>query len=154
MHENARLFAPAAWLLLLVAAFSARAAGADEQEEANTRAVLEFYELAINRKDFDAAEKYLGPYYIQHNPSAADGKEGLKRFIGYLREAFPAYRSEIKRHFADGDYVVLHIHNKPTPESPSRAVVDIFRLEQGKVVEHWDVIQPVPENPANDNTMF
>ena len=154
MHKITRLSAPAAWLLLIGSAFIASTAGADEQEEANTRAVLEFYELAINRKDFDAAEKYLGPHYIQHNPIAADGKEGLKRFVEYLREAMPEYRSEIKRHFADGDYVILHVHNKPTPEARGRAVVDIFRLENGKVVEHWDVIQAIPEDPANDNTMF
>lgn len=122
--------------------------------EANKKTVLEFYELAINQKDFAAAEKYIGPQYIQHNPSAADGREGLKQFIQYLRENQPEYRSEIKRHFAEGDFVILHVHNKPTPASVGSAIVDIFRLENGKVVEHWDVIQPIPEIPANHNTMF
>lgn len=157
MQERRLRYAGAACLLLLAAAFGARGETgntAPERQDANTKAVLEFYELAINRKDFEAAEKYLGPHYVQHNPSAADGKDGLKRFIQYLRAELPDYHSEIKRHFSDGDYVILHIHNKPTPESRGRAVVDIFRLENGKVVEHWDVIQAIPETPANDNTMF
>lgn len=154
MHQSLKLISTAALLLLLTAASGARGETGIERQETNTEAVLEFYELAINRKDFEAAEKFLGPHYIQHNPSAADGKEGLKRFVHYLREELPDYRSEIKRHFADGDYVILHVHNKPTPESRGRAVVDIFRLEDGKVVEHWDVIQPIPDDPANENTMF
>lgn len=130
--------------------------GQTEQDrlESNKKAVLEFYELAINQKDFPAAEKYIGTQYIQHNPSAADGKEGLKQFLQYLRENLPEYHSDIVRNFAEGDYVILHVHNKPTPDSTGRAIVDIFRLANGKVVEHWDVSQAIPENPANDNTMF
>lgn len=125
-----------------------------DRSEHNRRTVLEFYDLAINQKDFEAAEAYLGPRYIQHNPSAPDGKEGLRAFIRHLRENQPGYRSEIKRSFVDGDFVILHVHNRPTPDARGRAVVDIFRLEDGKVVEHWDVIQDIPEHPANDNTMF
>jgi predicted SnoaL-like aldol condensation-catalyzing enzyme len=85
---------------------------------------------------------------------AKDGKEGLKNFIKYLRETQPEYHSEIVRSFADGDYVILHVHNTPAPGAPGKAIVDIFRLEDGKVVEHWDVIQAIPDDPANDNTMF
>jgi predicted SnoaL-like aldol condensation-catalyzing enzyme len=112
------------------------------------------HEAAINQKDFEAASKFLGPRYIQHNPRAADGPAGLKAFLAYLREQFPDYHSEIKRVFADGDYVILHVHNVPTPGSRGNAIIDIFRLENGKVVEHWDVRQEIPEQAANSNTMF
>jgi predicted SnoaL-like aldol condensation-catalyzing enzyme len=144
--------------LLLIAATialapTAYAAGANEMEE-NKKVVLQFYEAAINQKDFDAASKFLGPRYIQHNPRAADGAEGLKAFLAYLREKSPDYHSEIKRVFADGDYVILHVHNVPTPGSRGNAIIDIFRLENGKVVEHWDVRQEIPEQSANANTMF
>ena len=78
----------------------------------------------------------------------------LKVFLAYLREKFPDFRSEIKRSLADGDYVILHVHNVPTPGSRSNAIIDIFPLESGKVVEHWDVRQEIPEQSANANTMF
>jgi predicted SnoaL-like aldol condensation-catalyzing enzyme len=80
--------------------------------------------------------------------------EGLKAFLAFLRDKFPDYHSEIKRIFADGDYVIVHVHNVPTPGSRGNAIVDIFKLENGKVVEHWDVRQEIPEQSANSNTMF
>ena len=121
---------------------------------ANKKNVVEFYEKAINQKDFDAASKYLGPRYIQHNPFAADGAEGLKGFLGFLRDKFPKSKSEIKRVFADGDFVILHVHAVREPGTRGRAIIDIFRLENGKIVEHWDVAQDIPEKPANANGMF
>jgi len=122
--------------------------------ESNKKNVVEFYEQAINQKDFDAASKYLGSRYIQHNPTAPDGAEGLKGFIGFLRAKFPDSKSEIKRVFAEGDYVILHVHSVREPGTRGRAIVDIFRLENGKIVEHWDVAQDVPEKAANPNGMF
>ena len=71
-----------------------------------------------------------------------------------LKEKFPNSRSEIKRVIAEGDLVVLHVHSVREPGQRGRAIVDMFRLENGKIVEHWDVIQDIPEKPANDNTMF
>ena len=122
--------------------------------EANKKAVVEFYNLALNEKNFEAASKYIGPRYTQHNPLAADGPQGLKAFIGFLRDKFPQSRSEIKRVFADGDYVILHVHSMREPGARGRAIVDIFKLEDGKIVEHWDVVQDVPEKAANSNGMF
>jgi predicted SnoaL-like aldol condensation-catalyzing enzyme len=86
---------------------------------------------------------------VQHNPGAADGPEGFRKFIGFLREKFPNSHSEIKRSFVDGDYVILHVHAVREPGTRGNAIVDIFKLEDGKIVEHWDVVQPIPENPAN-----
>ena len=148
-----RLLLTAALAALATLAPAAHAADA-QQMEANKKVVLEFYDLAINKKDFDAASKFIGSRYTQHNPRAADGPEGLRAFLAFLREKFPDYHSDIKRVFADGDYVIVHVHNVPTPGSRGTAIIDIFKLEDGKVVEHWDVRQDIPEQSANSNTMF
>ena len=138
---------------LVLGMASVQAADA-QQQEANKKNVVEFYEKALNQKDFDAASKYLGPRYTQHNPVAADGPEGLKAFIQFLRDKFPNSRSEIKRVFADGDYVIVHVHAIREPGTRGRAIIDIFKLENGKVVEHWDVAQDIPEKAANSNGML
>lgn len=138
--------------LLAMLLFSLPVCAADL--EANKKTVVAFYEKAINQKDFDAASKHLGSRYTQHNPVAADGPEGLKGFIGFLRAKFPDAKSEIKRVFAEGDYVILHVHAVREPGTRGRAIIDIFKLEGGKIVEHWDVAQDVPEKAANANGMF
>jgi predicted SnoaL-like aldol condensation-catalyzing enzyme len=125
-----------------------------QQAEMNKKTVLEFYEKGLNQKDFEAASRYFGPRYTQHNPNAADGPEGFKAFLQFLREKFPNSHSEVKRAFADGDYVILHVHTVREPGTRGVAIVDIFKLENGKVVEHWDVVQPIPEKSANSNGMF
>ena len=140
-------------IVLAALMLAAYAAGA-QTPEANKKNVVEFYNKALNDKDFDAASKYLGPRYTQHNPVAADGPEGLKGFIGFLRDKFPKSRSEIKRVFAEGDYVILHVHAVREPGTRGRAIIDIFKLENVKIVEHWDVAQDVPEKAANANGMF
>ncbi|MCW5684811.1 MAG: ester cyclase [Pseudolabrys sp.] len=146
-----KLIAAAAFSL--ISASGALAADA-KQMEANKKAVVEFYQKGINDKDFDAAAKYLGPRYIQHNPGAKDGIDGFKAFVAFLKDKFPGYKSEIKRVFADGDYVILHVHNIREPGTRGRAIMDIFRLENGKIVEHWDVAQDIPETMAHNNGMF
>jgi len=140
----------AVMIALAPAAYAADAA----QMEENKKVVVQFYEAAINQKNFEAASKFIGSRYTQHNPKAADGPEGLKAFLAFLREKFPDYHSDIKRIFADGDYVILHVHNVPVPGSRGNAIIDIFKLENGKIVEHWDVRQEIPETAANSNTMF
>nr|WP_083439216.1 nuclear transport factor 2 family protein [Herbaspirillum autotrophicum] len=144
------------YLFILFAAlvgFSMSARAADEQAR-NKQVVLAFYEQGLNRKDADAALAYVGPEYIQHNPNAADGPEGFRKFVRFLRERYPQSHSEIKRVFTDGDYVILHVHAVRQPGERGNAIVDIFRLQNGKIVEHWDAVQPVPEQSANDNGMF
>src|SRR6266436_53331 len=148
-----RLLLAAITFTLLTAMSSARAAGV-EQLEANEKTVAAFEDAALNRKDFDAASKYLGPRYTQHNPNAADGPEGLKGYITFLRDKFPNSHSESKHIFADGDYVIVHDHAVRELGTRGFAIVNIYKLENGKVVEHWDVIQPIPEKAANNNGMF
>jgi len=150
------LFRPRAMIVAatLLALASPAAYAADAQQEANRKVVLDFYEKGLNQKDADAAIALMGNRYVQHNPGAADGPEGFRKFIGFLREKFPNSRSEIKRSFVDGDYVILHVHAVREPGARGNAIIDIFKLENGKIVEHWDVVQAIPENPANGNTMF
>ena len=133
---------------------SAARATSLEQLEANKKTVAAFEDAALNQKDFDAASRYLGRRYTQHNPNVADGPEGLKGFISFLKDKFPNNRSEIKRIFADGDYVIVHDHAVREPGTRGNAIVNIYKLEDGKVVEHWDIIQPIPEKAVNDNGMF
>lgn len=142
----------AALLALALVLFAGPAFAADP--ETNKKIVIDFYEKSLNQKDFEAAAKYFGPHYIQHNPNAPDGIEGLKGLVTFLKEKFPNSKSEIKRAWAEGDYVILHVHSVREPGQRGRAIVDIFRLENGKIVEHWDVIQDIPEKAANSNGMF
>src|ERR1700693_2111784 len=150
MRRSTLALAAAALALTTLAAGAADA----QQQEANKKVVVEFYEKGLNQKDFEAAAKYFGPRYTQHNPNAPDGPEGFKSFLQFLKEKFPNSRSEIKRVFADGDYVILHVHAVREPGTRGNAIIDIFKLENGKVVEHWDVVQPIPEKAANTNGMF
>ena len=123
------------------------------KQEQNKQSAREFYDLVINQKDFEAARKYMGPRYKQHNPLVKDGPEGLKEFVGFLRDNFPEARSEIKAVFADGDYVIMHVLSYRSP-TVKRAIIEILRFDNGKIDEHWDVIQPIPETSANPNGMF
>jgi predicted SnoaL-like aldol condensation-catalyzing enzyme len=127
---------------------------AGPKEDANKKLVREFYEKALNDKDYDAASKYLGSTYTQHNPRAANGAEGLKSYLEFLKGKFPKSHSEIKRVFAEGDHVILHVHAVREPGTKGQAIIDIFRVADGKIVEHWDVVQDVPEQALNTNTMF
>lgn len=120
--------------------------------EANKRIVLEFYEHVVNRRDFPAAARYLGPYYIQHRADAEDGMGGLKEFIERMRQAYPHSRCQVKRVFADGDFVILHVHVVREPGTRGSAHIDLFRVEHGRVVEHWDVDEPIPGTSANCNS--
>ena len=122
--------------------------------EANKKAVQEFYDLIINKKDFKSASKYIGSRYTQHNPLVADGPEGLKAFVEFLKSDYPDAKSDIKRVFAEGDYVILQVHSVRVPNTRGRAIIEIFLLENRKIVEHWDAIQDIPETSANPNGMF
>ena len=122
--------------------------------ERNKKFVCEFYDVIINQKDFEKAKKYMGPRYKQHNPLVKDGPEGLGDFLAFLREQAPEAHSDILRVFAEGDYVILHVHSLRKPNTNGRAIIEIFRLENGLIDEHWDVIQEIPDESANSNGMF
>ena len=126
----------------------------DAKLERNKQIVADFYDLIINKKDYEAAKKYMGPRYKQHNPLVKDYPEGLKEFIEFLKTNAPLAHSEIKRIFAEGDYVILHVHSIRQPGTNGRAIIEIFRLEDGLIDEHWDVIQEIPDDSANPNGMF
>ena len=123
--------------------------------ERNKQFVAEFYDLIINQKDYARAKKYMGPRYKQHNPLVKDHPDGLREFIEFLKANAPEAHSEILRSFAEGNYVILHVHSLRQPNTRGRAIIEIFRLdENGLVDEHWDVIQEIPETSANPNGMF
>jgi predicted SnoaL-like aldol condensation-catalyzing enzyme len=124
--------------------------------EDNKNNVREFYDLAFNKKQpEEAAKRYLGTSYRQHNPHAGDGAEPFIGFVRWMTGANPKLRVDIKRVVAEGDLVVVHSHQLPAPGTRGTAVMDIFRLDNsGKIVEHWDVLQEVPEKAENSNSMF
>jgi predicted SnoaL-like aldol condensation-catalyzing enzyme len=128
-----------------------------QKMERNKKNVVEFYNAVLNEKDFEKAKTYVGATYIQHNPIGADGLEGIKGFINFLRDKAPNNKSEIKRVFAEGNYVIVHVHAVREPGTRGNAIFDLFRLDDnGRVVEHWDAVQPIPD-PAtalNKNGMF
>ena len=123
--------------------------------ERNKKNVLEFYDLMFNQcKTAEAFEKYAGDVYIQHNPSVADGAEPVIEHFKGMEEVYPGKRAHFVRVIAEGNYVVVHVHTE-WPGERDGVSIDIFRLDDnGKIVEHWDVMQVVPEQSANDNTVF
>jgi predicted SnoaL-like aldol condensation-catalyzing enzyme len=118
-------------------------------------AVRDLLERALNRRDVKGAfEKYIHPDYRQHNPNAPDGRDAAIKGVGAFVAAFPALHYDIKQMFQDGDTVAVFAHVTKEAGDRGSAVVDILRFEGDFAVEHWDVIQPVPETAANDNGMF
>ena len=131
------------------------AISATQQAENNKKIVTDFYEGVFLKHQVKAyADQYIGEKYTQHNPHVPDGKAPfVNYFTGHFKEN-PDAKSVIKRAVAEGDLVFLHVHSTQNAQDRGVAVVDIFRVENGKIVEHWDVQQDVPANTANINTMF
>lgn len=145
----------AALVLALLVFGSLTAAHAQSQTEKNKKIAVAFLTMIFNEhKVEEAFQLYSVPDYKQHNPYAASGAKAAIDFLGpYLKQS-PEARTEIIRVIAEGDLVAIHNNPKANAKDRGRAVVDIFRIADGKVVEHWDVVQDVPEKSANSNTMF
>ena len=123
--------------------------------ERNKQNVTQFYELMFNKcRPREAAERFMGKWFTQHNPLMTDGPESFIRFYEKLAIDYPGKRVEFKRVIAEGDLVVVHCRHK-WPDGPEWACIEIFRMDdQGMIVEHWDVLQRVPDKAVNTNTMF
>lgn len=124
------------------------------QAEMHKAVVKDLLNKAFNEKNAQAAAEYLTDRYIQHNPQVPTGKAGLLQALPGFYAAFPDMSWELKQIWADGDYVIVHSLYRFTKESRGTAIVDIFRFENGKIDEHWDVAQDIPETMAHNNGMF
>ncbi|MCL5260264.1 MAG: nuclear transport factor 2 family protein [Gammaproteobacteria bacterium] len=122
----------------------------------NKDLVLKFYNLACNERKVAEAANFLAENYIQHNPFIPDGRKGFITGLGAFLQQFPKRKSQIQRVIADGDLVVLHIKAQNNPDDLNdlgTAMVDIFRVENGVIVEHWDVVQQIPSQSASGHEM-
>ena len=158
MNARKWMIVPAAAGLLLTAFFAMNVAAKTPEQQAleeNKKTVTSFYKTAFNdHKPAEAVEKYVGAGYKQHNPMVADGALAFIDFVKDFSARNPGLHVVIKRVIAEGDLVVTHVNIKTSKDDRGLAAIDIFRLENGKIVEHWDVVSPVPEKSANENTVF
>jgi predicted SnoaL-like aldol condensation-catalyzing enzyme len=125
-----------------------------ERTERNRAVVEDFVELFYRRREVrQAFERHVVPDYIQHNPGIPDGRDAA---VSMLEPKFAAagFHADVKLVLVDGDYAAIHLHARSAPGERGGAVADLYRLADGRIVEHWDVLQPVPERAANPHPMF
>ena len=126
----------------------------DAQEAANLALVTQMYHEVLIAMDSSAVDRFIAPHYVQHSSLAEPGVAALKAFLDMVREQSPDARQTIHRTLVDGDMVAVHVHVERFPGDPGLAVVDMFRCQNGMIVEHWDVLQDVPARPVNPHSMF
>jgi predicted SnoaL-like aldol condensation-catalyzing enzyme len=124
------------------------------EEEVNLALVRGLFDEVLNPMDSSAVDRFIAPGYIQHNPTVEDGREPLKAFLDFIKDASPDAVHDVKRMFADADHVIVHYHVRRWPGDAGFAVMDIFRIENGLIAEHWDVSQDVVTDGPNVNGMF
>ena len=120
----------------------------------NKEILQEFYEVVFNGHDVDAARKYLREDYIQHNPGVGQGREAfIEAFRGKFAKV-PTFHLDVKRIIVDGDMAAVHIHATGLPGQNESVVVDIYRLQDGMLAEHWDCLMPIPPEMLGNNIYF
>jgi len=123
-------------------------------EQACHDVVMAMFDAVLQPMDSSQVDRYMRPDYLQHSSMAGDGAEGLKAFIDEQHALYPDVVHDLKRTFVEGNHVFCHYHVRRFEGDPGFAVMDIFRVEGGKIAEHWDVIQPMPASVPNSNGMF
>jgi predicted SnoaL-like aldol condensation-catalyzing enzyme len=124
------------------------------EEQRRLDFVLEMYREVLIAMDSSRVDHYISPAYVQHSSLAPPGRDALKQFLDMIRVQSPDATSDIKRAFVDGDHVIVHVHVKRFAGDPGLAVVDIFRVDDRYILEHWDVLMEVPARPVNPNPLF
>ncbi|OYW45859.1 MAG: hypothetical protein B7Z08_01285 [Sphingomonadales bacterium 32-68-7] len=119
------------------------------QEQANLDLVLRMFAEVLNPMDSRAVDRFIAPGYIQHNQAVTPGRDSLKAFLDMIRGQTPDAVHDVKRAFVDGDHVTVHYHVRRWPDDLGWAVIDIFRVEDGMIAEHWDVMQDVVADGPN-----
>lgn len=122
--------------------------------EENKQNAIAFYRMAYEGNPKEAVEKFVGDVYIQHNPSVKDGKEGFIDYFERMSKEYPEKNIEFVRVIAEEDLVVVHTH-QTWPKDDEYVTMDFFKFdENGKIIEHWDTVQQIPEKRANNNMMY
>lgn len=124
------------------------------EEQRNHALVMAMFEAVLQPLDATAVDRFIAPDYVQHSALAPPGREALKAFLRQARQDTPEAVHDIKRSFVDGDHVIVHYHVRRTPDDAGLAVIDIFRVADGRIAEHWDVIQPVVAGGPNPLPVF
>src|SRR5215216_3926459 len=132
-------------LVLAVLLPGIRARAETAQEARNKQIAIEFYNAALNEKNWEKAARYIGDRYTQHSLYMQDGPAGFEGLVARIKKEFPENRGEIKRAMADGDLVVLHLHVTRNRQQLGWSVIEMMRVENGKIVEHWDMFRTVPK---------
>jgi predicted SnoaL-like aldol condensation-catalyzing enzyme len=134
---------------------AAAALAAQQLTDQNRKIAVDFFNMVFqDRKPQEAFDLYSVPDYIQHNELAADGAAPAIEFLNGWFATNPQASAEIKRVIAEGNLVAIHHHMRESPEVPGAAAVDMYRVENGRVVEHWDVFQRMPAESKNDHPKF